>query len=312
MSILKITTTALSFSHFGLTTSILACIAMAAFYVLSLYFWSKQNRFNRNEPSVIRRRFLSVTLTCILCFTALLAAAEKHDSGHLIHHWLGLRFSPGACLSAALATCILFSGPIVQYMVCEYLYRLRFQAYDSDTTPTGVKSRLSNLFTHASAHLKDLCFWRNYIISPFTEEFVFRGCMLPLLVQSLTNWQSILVAPLFFGLAHLHHIAEGYFVHGQELKHLILQHLFQFSYTYVFGVYSSYLFLRTGDLFSCFVSHSICNGMGFPNLRQLFGDFRPAVKHCILGVYVLGLVAFFYLVPSLTEPALYDNQTYVW
>jgi len=34
---------------------------------------------------------------------------------------------------------------------------------------------------------------------PFTEEFVFRACMLPVLVPSLgENW-SLLLCPLFFG-----------------------------------------------------------------------------------------------------------------
>ncbi len=294
----------LSFSHISPTCSILACIFMAVFYVLSLYLWSKQNRFNRNEPSVIRRRFISVILTCFLSFFFLFIIAEQQPAnGHSIQDWIGLKLDLLACLTAVLATCILFSGPILQSIVSEYTYYYKFK----------VRGQSRALLNEFKMNLSDLCFWRNYIVSPFTEEFVFRGCMLPLLIQNFTNWQTILLAPLFFGLAHLHHIIEGYFVHGHELKSLLLQHLFQFSYTYIFGIYSSYLFMRTGNLLSCFVSHSICNLMGFPNFRELFSrEFQPMVKYCIFGVYVIGLGAFFACVGILTQPNLFSNRVYIW
>jgi len=34
---------------------------------------------------------------------------------------------------------------------------------------------------------------------PLTEEFVFRACMLPVLVPSLGEHTSVLLSPLFFG-----------------------------------------------------------------------------------------------------------------
>lgn len=306
-------TTELSFKHIGLIKSVVICLFMATFYVLSLYLWSKQNRFNRNEPSVIRRRFISVTLTCILC-TGVLYMIATQNTGHLITEWIGLKIGRGlltACFCSILGTILLFSGPILQHFVSDYLYGLNFQSYEPENTKLQ-SSKLDEYIKYVKFHFGDLCFWRNYIISPFTEEFVFRGCMLPLLVQNLTHTQSILIAPLFFGLAHLHHIAEGYFVNNQPLKYLLIQHLFQFSYTYVFGTYSSYLFLRTGNLFASVVCHSICNCLGFPNFRQLLSEFRPLIKYGIISVYVLGLVSFFVLIPSLTEPSMFGNQTYLW
>lgn len=46
------------------------------------------------------------------------------------------------------------------------------------------------------------------MMAPLSEEFVYRACMMPLVMQSLTATQSVFVAPLFFGVAHIHHIIE--------------------------------------------------------------------------------------------------------
>lgn len=321
--------TKLNFTNVSTPKSFLYCFSMATFYVVSLYMWSKQNRFNRNEPSVIQRRFISVAITCVLCLIFIYSLANKPDQltekSHYINEWIGFKFDSSllkASFVSLLGTTILFLGPVVQYLVSDYLYTLNFQAYDEPKSPKNNKSiqRIRNWLSlkfdeyrkFAGVHLTDLWFWRNYVISPFTEEFVFRSCMLPLLVQSLTNTQAILVAPLFFGMAHLHHIIEGYFVNNQALPVLIMLHLFQFSYTYVFGTYSSYLFLRTGNFFASFLSHSFCNMMGFPNFQQLLCDFNTRVKYTILFAYVAGLVMFFTFISGLTEPLWFDNRAFIW
>lgn len=287
---------------------------MGSFYVISLYLWSKANRINRNEPSVILRRFLSVSLTCILSTIGLYTLGNADNNGYLITEWIGLKITNGfilACFMSVMGTLILFSGPLIQHFVSDYLISLSFNPYETNESTNNNSSKLSGYITYIKFHLNDLIFWRNYIISPFTEEFVFRGCMLPILVQTLTYKQSILIAPLFFGLAHLHHIIEGYFANQENMKHLLMQHLFQFSYTYIFGVYSCFLFLRTGNLFAGVVCHSMCNWFGFPNFGQLLNEFKASVKFGLLGVYVLGLLAFFVLIPSMTEPSLFDNRTYM-
>lgn len=42
----------INFENLSIYASVTACIFMASFYVISLYLWSKQNRYNRNDPSV--------------------------------------------------------------------------------------------------------------------------------------------------------------------------------------------------------------------------------------------------------------------
>lgn len=49
---------------------------------------------------------------------------------------------------------------------------------------------------------------RNHIVAPLSEEFTFRACMMPLLLQSFSPLTAIFLTPLFFGVAHLHHNIE--------------------------------------------------------------------------------------------------------
>lgn len=45
-------------------------------------------------------------------------------------------------------------------------------------------------------------------MAPLSEEFVFRACMMPLILQSFSPLASVFITPLFFGVAHVHHIIE--------------------------------------------------------------------------------------------------------
>ena len=86
--------------------------------------------------------------------------------------------------------------------------------------------------------------FRNYIAAPLSEEIVFRACMCPLLVaggfsQAAAIWVSsypccslrtdrawLQISPLFFSLAHVHHI-----LRGERVAMVILQA----AYTCIFG-----------------------------------------------------------------------------
>lgn len=319
----------LNFSNVTMAKAVLACFFMASFYVISLYLWSKQNRYNRNEPSVIKRRFISVAISCLVSLLTVYLIADKPMESELvqfeksfpIYEWLGFRTGIliRSCTTSLLITMLLFSGPLVQYFISDYLLTQKFRAYeeynnqkDKKTSFDWFKKQITQFQEFGKENVYDLCFWRNYIISPFTEEFVFRSSMLPLLAPHLSFNALILTTPLFFGLAHLHHIIEGYFANDQPLKSLVTQHLFQFTYTYIFGIYSSYLFLRTGSFYSCLISHSFCNFMGFPNLLQLLNDFSRRMKVGILCTYVTGLVMFFLFLATVSEPSLFDNRVFIW
>jgi len=321
----------LNFDQLSVQASVMCCLLFASIYVLSLYLWSSKNRFNRSEPRVIKRRFVSVLITCFVCFILVYSLGDtpsKSDQrgNFTICEWIGIKFNVSMITSSVAAlflTSVLFAGPIVQHLVGIQFFSFRFEDYEYETNSstninyhlqknqpqTTVCQFMSRLRVKLWLLSNDLIFWRNYVVSPFTEEFVFRSCMLPLLVNHFGLNRSCLLAPCFFAVAHLHHIIEGACM-GEQLTHLLLQHMFQFTYTYVFGLYSCYLFLRTGHLMPSFVSHSFCNFMSVPNLHQLINAFDFKFRIIISIVYFVGLASFFFLLSTVTDPTLYDNQVY--
>lgn len=56
--------------------------------------------------------------------------------------------------------------------------------------------------------LKNLLWIRNHVVAPLSEEFTFRACMMPLLLQSFKPLTAVAITPMFFGIGHLHHIIE--------------------------------------------------------------------------------------------------------
>ena len=70
------------------------------------------------------------------------------------------------------------------------------------------------------------------MIAPHTPSpQIFRAAMLPLLVQGgASPWQIVWLAPLYFGVAHLHHGLE-YVSRGTSVKRAALMVTAQFAYT---------------------------------------------------------------------------------
>ncbi|KAJ4437554.1 hypothetical protein ANN_17699 [Periplaneta americana] len=51
------------------------------------------------------------------------------------------------------------------------------------------------------SNLTNLIWLRNHVVAPLSEEFTFRACMLPLLLQCFRPMTAVFVCPLFFGVA---------------------------------------------------------------------------------------------------------------
>lgn len=119
----------IDFEHLNAAKSLSACFIMALFYVVSLYIWSKKNRFNRDEPQVLIRRFISVLFSCVcsLILVYCLSQYSNSDSnniGHTINEWVGFKFDVTAIKALLLGSCltiILFIGPLVQDFMNIYL-----------------------------------------------------------------------------------------------------------------------------------------------------------------------------------------------
>jgi len=150
--------------------------------------------------------------------------------------------------------------------------------------------------------------WRNYIVGPLSEEWVFRACICPLWISAHYSIAStILFSPLFFGAAHFHHMLQHLHEPPNKIKRALIEILFQLLYTSIFGAYSAFLFLRTGHLLSAFIAHSFCNFMGFPRIDIALEHPK---RFLLLWAYASGLVGFLLLLYPLTEPQLFNNTLY--
>jgi len=282
----------ITFQDVSKLQAFLTSLFMATLYVGSLYM--VKEKYGRDHPDSIKGRFIRVSIasviSCLLLYlsSSLSPPASENLSGSYFH-WIGLRLdsSLSAILIPLLLLSILFLGPLLQMFMEQGFYLFEWQ------------------------YLEDITMWRNYVVAPLSEELVFRGCMMPLLLPSFGHTATIFLAPWFFGLAHLHHAIEQYRDGYYSVQQIAILTLFQAFYTTLFGMLSCFIFLRTGHISSVFVSHSFCNMMGFP-------DFSGAIHHkhryVLCLSYVMGLILFCYLLFPLTNPILYGNNLYsaIW
>lgn len=223
--------------------------------------------------------------------------AKLHDPAAPVAALLGLRWQGlgRACGNALYLLATLFAGPLVYY-----LYDL---SMDDDLAFKDPQAWLL-------AGARDLRLWRNLVVAPLTEEFVFRACMVPLLaLEGVPSLTIVLVTPLFFGAAHLHHLLDLTRHQRVPLRRAVLQVVFQFAYTTLFGWIATFLFLRTGHLAAPVVAHVFCNWAGFPPVRSMWAH---ANSLRILLATAVGVTAFYGLLPRFTQPELYGNTVYVW
>ncbi|CAG9804206.1 unnamed protein product [Chironomus riparius] len=271
-------------------TSLGCCFFLSCLYVASLYVWSPEE--NRDHPSTIKKRFFSVFIVMLLSplFIYLFSSPDLLKN-YTIWYVMGLRTDGflSALIYPLLLTVVLFLGPL------------------SVQLTNGIWKIYSEPMFWLN-YCQNLLWLRNHVVAPLSEEFTFRACMLPLLLQSFTPVTSIFITPLFFGVAHLHHVFERIRT-GMDKKTAIIISFFQFFYTSVFGIYSAYLFVRTGHFVAPFIAHAFCNHMGFPDIPDLLAQSEPK-RGIFLILYILGLAGFICLLPTMTEPTWYLNNQF--
>lgn len=158
--------------------------------------------------------------------TLLCTLISFHYNSNLFDTWYSLDFS---CLS-------------VSYL---YLGQLMLDLYQGRRGPDLSLSTL-----------------RDLVFGPVYEEIVFRGAMIPLLN---TKFLKILISSLVFGLCHIHHGLLEYLRGNNTLRDSVFICMFQFTYTFIFGLVSSYYFVKTGSIVGVIMLHSICNYFGVPD-----------------------------------------------
>ncbi|KAG4303914.1 hypothetical protein PORY_002658 [Pneumocystis oryctolagi] len=243
----------------------------------------------RNTPTMIWRRTKAVLCLCIICGLSTAWLTQPPHEKFLPHFLFILGFWPcrgqDIIRSLTLVLC-LFWGPFIK--------RILFESKSSiPMSPTAPVSPTTSLL-HTDHSIKYWIGWRNYVVGPFSEEFVFRSCMIPLLYHMSIS-KTIIITSLLFGAAHVHHLYEYYRSHPNYIMTGILIYFFQFFYTAIFGGFVSYLYLRNWNFWSIVIVHSFCNWMGFP---QLYGSvdaskLKTIIYYIMLWFGVIGFIVFF-------------------
>lgn len=268
--------------------SIILCFLLSVTYLLSLHIW--KNPHGRDHPSTIKKRFISAFIMLFIspCFLYIGLDQEMLQK-HTFIEILGLR-TQGLCQAIFMPlflTMILFLGPISMELY----------------------SGLSKVYIEEMywfSNLKNLIWLRNHIVAPFTEEFTFRSCIVPMLLNCFTPLTSVLSSPLFFGVAHFHHMWERIHHMGMAFDLALKISCFQFIYTTIFGMYSAYIFYRTGHFVSVFIVHAFCNHMGFPDFTEVI-TYKGVKKFVIVALFLIGFCSWCFLLKPLTEPAWYHH-----
>ncbi|XP_060951758.1 CAAX prenyl protease 2 [Limanda limanda] len=275
--------------------SVLSCLLLACSYVGSLYVW--RSDLPRDHPTVIKRRFTSVLIVSGLSPLFVLAWREftgvRTDSS--LFALMGIRIEgliPAIILPLVL-TMVLFLGPLMQLaMDCPWSFM------------DGIRVAFDPCFW--TLCFNDMRWLRNQVVAPLTEELVFRACMLPMLVPCAGPSVAIFTCPLFFGVAHFHHVIELLRFRQGTLSGIFLSAGFQFSYTAVFGAYTAFIFIRTGHLIGPVLCHSFCNYMGFPAVSTALEHPQRII---VLSSYLLGVLLFFFFLFPFTNPFYYGLPT---
>jgi prenyl protein peptidase len=129
------------------------------------------------------------------------------------------------------------------------------------------------------------------------------------------NWYVIVVCPLMFMLAHVHHLYEK-LRNGIPLISAVLSTLVQSVYTSIFGCVATILLMRTGNILSPILSHMVCNTIGLPNIGFMFApgsqlaneySFMHGAKYLHLLLHITGLFIFGVLLFPLTAKTALDS-----
>jgi len=290
--------------------AVIYCFSLSILFVAALYLLvpPKVRLLDRNDALHIQWRMFAVATVCvtatILYPFIFCQTVEENNTGRSTVSALklmGWSLAPHAVIGVLIHTCLLYTGPITAslFYVRWNCHRMRaggrnisyiqtfYLLYIEPITLPFLEGDSCQQWTRI----------RNLLVAPLSEEVVFRGCMVsPLLASGLRPTFTCFVAPLFFGTAHFHHALLKYKL-GMPMSSVVVMTAFQFTYTSLFGAYTTYAFLRTGSILAITLSHSFCNLFGFPDLTFLKSNGAPLsglypYRWLLVGAYLVGIGAF--------------------
>lgn len=224
--------------------------AISLLYPISVHLWPGSNSLPRDNPTRIKRNIISIGFVMLI---ASFAIVNYHSSNEFKSmHWtlydiLTRKHYPNLALWTwncvvlpLLMVAALFLGP------------LALELNDRGGGRT------------LSAMLSDVYVWRNYIVAPVTEEYLFRGIVLSTLLTSWSQISAVFISSCIFGLMHTHYfLYKLIFNPNPRDKAEVSCVIFQCFYTSIFAFYNAYVYLVSGNLISPILVHTFCNLVGF-------------------------------------------------
>lgn len=235
-------------------------LLMTTAYVGILYLFKLSRpslKVSRNDENVVKIRIILVTIV---------ALASLFYSGHYNSHrqdYQNLSKIGADILFGLFLTASLYAAPLLNKII---------------TWDFGIDW--------------DIWALRDLIMGPVTEEIVFRAA----LIDTLSNWtycKTIFLSPLYFGIAHVHHMYEKY-IHNNNLIEVLIPSVFQFAFTSLFGWYASWLYLQRQSVISPIIAHMFCNFMGLPEWSIDSNSKVLSMLYKLL--YLTGVSTFFFLI----------------
>ncbi|XP_004302998.1 PREDICTED: CAAX prenyl protease 2 [Fragaria vesca subsp. vesca] len=284
--------------------AVLACAAMASFYVGILYAPTLILRLPppSSHTNFLIRRFICAGVSSLVSVvvSAILLPIKSGEASQLIGVY-GIRIDHiwQAVVFPLALTALMYAGSLT-FMSLLLIHSLR-----EDVNCRG--GLIKSISVEAVASLRSIAssvmHWRNYVVAPVTEELVFRACMIPLLLCAGFQKNTVIfVCPIFFSLAHLNHLMDVYNKQQNNWTRACMIIGLQLGYTVVFGSYASFLFIRTGHFLAPVVAHMFCNIMGLPLLVS------PG-KGIVSLAFLAGLLGFLWLLFPITNSGLYNDRT---
>ncbi|KAF2711198.1 Abi-domain-containing protein [Pleomassaria siparia CBS 279.74] len=246
---------------FAPTTAALFSVLFTFIYVVPFYLSSATRpspQLTRDAPSCIRARVRAVTLSSILSLVLTTYVLHQHGGLPLQDIASLLGFWPISLVDTAKSmslVAILFAGPLFEYGIVE-------NGWTDWIRGRGIYQVLTSWMGY-----------RNFVVGPVSEELIWRALIIPLhVLAKFSAKQIVFLTPLYFGIAHVHHLYEFQLTHARTpLLMAVLRTVFQFTYTSLFGFFAAFVYLRTGNLLTIILAHAFCNWMGLPRFYGRVG-----------------------------------------
>lgn len=253
-------------------SSLALATLVSILYPASLYIWPDALTSDRHETRTIKRNFISVFAALALSIKALSVFKEWTDPdyrqhGSLLDYFHSKSYPTNASLVAECVVrplayaLVLFIGPIYA----------EIRQLDHCDTGSGSR-RLLSLVRTMVISLREPNWWmsvRNLLVAPVTEEAIFRGIVLAILLPFWSKTTAILLSSFLFGLMHLHHCLRSVLVTRRVCHRELVGSLVQCTYTSLFGLYAALVYVTAGNLISPILLHAFCNLNGLPNFSLI-------------------------------------------